>query len=161
MKIEKWYEKAISAFEKEVEDGVIAANLNNGCVYANSSGTYAFYIPGYSVLSAVWEKDKLARKSNTLRLLYKQAESNPSASLVTSEKTGRFPDRKNKVRQLSDGERNVYVYEKLLRLFPKNALFYISSATSPVFVGIWENDRLYPVGLVMPMYSAESFIPEK
>ena len=65
MKIEKWYEKAIAIFDEESKNGAIAANLDDGFIFANAAGTYALFIPGYSAASAVWEREEMARKSNT------------------------------------------------------------------------------------------------
>lgn len=159
MKISKWYEKATTMFEEDATNGAIVANLEDGFVFANSAGTYALFIPGCSAASAVWENDNIARKSKTLRVLHDQAMK--AGKLATSEIKGSFPDRKCKVRQFSNGETEVYVYEKLLRMFPKNAIYYISGYTAPVVVGIWENDRFCEIGLVMPMYSAEMFKADK
>lgn len=159
MKTEKWYEKAIAMFDEESTNGAIAANMEDGFIFANSAGTYALFIPGYSAASAMWEVNDMARKSKTLRVLHDQAMQ--AGELATSEITGSFADRKCKVRQLSNGKSEVYVYEKLLRMFPKNALYYISSPIAPVIVGIWENDRFHEIGLVMPMYSAEFFRADK
>lgn len=159
MKIEKWYEKANSIFEEESHNGAIAANLDDGFIFANSAGTYALFIPGYSAASVMWEAENMARKSKTLRVLHDQAMK--AGELATNETTGSFADRKCKVRQLSNGKTEVYVYEKLLRMFPKNAIYYISGYTAPVVVGIWENDRFYEIGLVMPMMSAEFFKADK
>lgn len=159
MKIERWYEKANAIFDENANTGIIAANLDDGFIFANPAGTYALYIPGCSVAGAIWERDDLARKSKTLRVLHDQAMK--AGELATSERTGTFADRKCKVRQFSNGKAEVYVYEKLLRMFPKNAIYYISSPIAPVIVGIWENDRFHEIGLVMPMYSAEFFKVDK
>ena len=156
MKTNKWYETAHSIFEEEAMRGAIAANYDDGFLFANSAGTYALFIPGYAACSAFWERD--ARKSNTLRVLYDRASF--CGKLATNQVTGKFADRKCKVREFSNENGKVYVYEKLLRMFPKNALYYISEPTAPVLVDIWENDRLYPVGLVMPMHSCEKFEAE-
>lgn len=159
MKTEKWYEKAIAMFDEESTNGAIAANLEDGFIFANSAGTYALFIPGHSVLSAFRKDSDAGKKRNALRVLHDQAMQ--AGELATSEITGSFADRKCKVRQLSNGKSEVYVYEKLLRMFPKNALYYISSPIAPVIVGIWENNRFHEIGLVMPMYSAEFFRADK
>lgn len=153
MKINKWYEKAISIFDSEAEKGIIASNLDDGLLFANSIGTYALYIPGYVAASAFCEHD--TRKSKTLRVLHDQAMKN--SELVKRQRTGTFADRKYKVRELFNGHTEVYVYEKWLRMFPKNALFYTTEPNAPVVVCIWENDRFYEIGIVMPMFSNEFF----
>lgn len=153
MKVEKWYKKAAAIFDAEAEKGVISANCEDGFLFANATGTYALFIPGYSACSAVWESGDV-RKSKTLRLLYKYAN---DGILATKQRTGTFPDRRCKVREFANDSTEVYVYEKLLRIFPKNALYYISSPESPVLVGIWENARLCVIGMVMPMMSNEHF----
>lgn len=153
MKTEKWYEKACEIFDQEANNEIICANLDDGFLFANSAGTYALFIPGQVALSASCERN--ARKSHTLRLLHDMAFK--SGELATEQRTGYFPDRKCKVRELRNGKEEVYVYEKLLRVFPKNAMYYISGPQSPVLVGIWENDRLHEIGMVMPMFSNEHF----
>jgi hypothetical protein len=80
-----------------------------------------------------------------------------AGTLATKQQTGTFADRRGKVRQFCNGDCEVYVYEKLLRMFPKNAVYYVSGYTAPVIVGVWENDRFHEIGLVMPMFSAEMF----
>lgn len=157
MKTEKWYEKAREIFDQEAYNGIIAANLDNGFLFANSDWTYALFIPGERALFAY--NEGAVRKSNTLRVLHDAAIK--SSELATSQRTGYFADRKCKVRELSNGKQEVYVYEKLLRMFPKNALYYVSGPNSPVVVGIWENDRLYEIGIVMPMLSNEFFKADK
>ena len=153
MKADQWYKKAQSIFEEEAMQGAIAANFDDGFLFSNSAGTYALFIPGYVACSAVWKRDM--RKSNTLRVLYNRTMI--AGELATKQTPGKFADRKFKSREFSNKNGKVYVYEKLLRMFPKNALYYISEPTAPVVVGIWENERLYPIGLVMPMYSCEKF----
>ena len=159
MKIEKWYEKAMKIFDEEAQNGAVAANLEDGFIFSNSSGTYALFIPGYSASSVIWEKDGMKEKAD--RLLRIRNQVMKTAKLAEKTVTGTFCDRKCKVRQLSNGESEVYVYEKLLRMFPKNADFYITNHVSPVIVGIWDNKKFNEVGLVMPMMSGEMFKADK
>ena len=157
MKAEKWYNKAGNIFEEESMKGCIATNFESGFLFSNASGTYALFIPGYSAYSTIWDKE--ARKSNTLRTLYEKTREN--AKLATENASGFLSDRACKVREFKNETTTVYVYEKLLRMFPKNALFYISERHAPVMVGIWENDRLYEIGMVMPLYTQGNFKADK
>lgn len=158
MKVSKWYEKACAIFDKESARGTIATNVDGGFVFSNAEGTFALFIPGYSACSAVWERGEMARKSSTLRILHDKAMHD--SLLAMESKTGTFADRKGKVREFKRGYVSVYVYEKLLQMFPKNALFYVSHPFAPVVVCLEENGTFYEVGMVMPMHSAEKFVED-
>ena len=44
-----------------------------------------------------------------------------------------------------------YIQKRYVRKFPENARFYIPRDTSPVIVGLWEDDRLNVIGCVCPV----------
>ena len=71
------------------------------------------------------------------------------------EKLAATTDENKKCKKIENREKNicVYVYDSILNKFPKNALYYISGKSKPVLVGLWENDKLYILGVVLPFRS--------
>ena len=56
-----------------------------------------------------------------------------------------------KCRKFSVDNMEVYAQEKFLRIFPKNTMFYVQSQNKPIVAGLWENEKLTIIGLVLPV----------
>ena len=150
MKIEKWNEKTGVYLEKLIQDEksknvVHYCNVNDGVYFCDSSGHWARFLPDQNILIT---KNNCNKIKDTPFLENVFQENIKSAVLASSVETGTTG--KAKCRKLTKDNVSVYVYETLLRAFPKNARFYISGPTNPVIVGLWESSKLYVIGLVMP-----------
>lgn len=156
MKLAKWNEKttafldALLSHEQTKAAHVIYSNTDKGCYFADTSGHWARFLPDEHIYSVNPQYE-----SRTLQNIFESAvNTSVLADSITSGKSGG-----KKCRKFQHEDTEVYVYETLLRDFPKNANFYISGATKPVIVSIWENGILNVIGLVMPFYMRSGFIP--
>lgn len=148
MKLEKWNEKT-SAYLDELlskdqsvkENAVLYANTKDGVYFADKAGLWARFLPDYQIYS-------VSPKNSSPYLAKVFEESIKTAVLSDSITIGIASGKK--CRKFQTGNTEVYVYERLLRGFPKNTLFYISGETKPVLCGLWENGVLHTIGLVMP-----------
>ena len=150
MKLDKWNEKTGVYLEKLIQDEnsknvVHYCNVNDGVYFCDSSGHWARFLSNQHILIT---KNNCSKTKATPFLEKVFQEAIQSTVLADSIETGTTG--KAKCRKLTKDNVSAYVYETLLRAFPKNARFYISGPTKPVIVGLWENDRLYVIGLVMP-----------
>lgn len=143
MKMEKWNMKVSAKLDKMLDDGkrVLYENADGGVYFGDKSGTWILFLDGKEVWTA---------KKGDSRSLKRYFDYSSRRSTLASFEKGEVNGKK--ARRFSNGETDVYVYEKLVRQFPANALFYISSPVEPVYVGIWENDRLHQIGLVCPFH---------
>lgn len=151
MKLEKWNEKTSvyldTLLEKDQsikENAVFYANTANGVYFADKSGIWARFLPDHQIYSV--------SAKNSRPFLEKAFEDSIKVSVLSDSITIGRTGGKNgkKCRKFQSGNMEVYVYETLLRDYPKNTLFYISGETKPVLCGIMENDVLHVIGLVMP-----------
>ena len=167
MKITKWNEKVSAILDTMLEkDDAVYCNRDDGVVFANKQGTFAMFCPEHTVwtvkpfpvgieaqrknaLSAIWDK--------TIQSDSKLADSTEIGTLI------QHGNSKRKVRKFNNDYLglSVYVQERFLRQFPANTLYYVSGRNKPVIAGIWENDRLYVIGFVLPIMVAcdYHFIP--
>lgn len=154
MTIAKWNEKAAAKLAVLCDSGAgIYSNIDDGVVFSDRTGFWFMFAAGQQVLTACPKKafsDCLARH-------YEKALTG-DAALAESMQAGTVGGRK--ARKFSAGGVDVFVYETILRLFPKNTLFYLASPTAPVVAGLWENGRLHIIGAVAPFRLLDhDFIP--
>ncbi len=147
MKLAKWNDKTAAYLDEllsreQTKDAhVIYTNTDKGCFFADKSGLWARFLPEHQIISA----NPQYQSSVLQRIFDNAAHDAIRAETITIGKAG-----KKKCRKFQNGDIEVYVYETLLREFPANADFFISGATKPVIVGLWENGVLHDIGLVMP-----------
>ena len=146
MKIEKWNEKVCAMFEDASmyqHDSLHFGNDADGAYFC-TDGCRAFFLPGMEILTArLYEK---SNRGSVLPKIFRNASDNGKlAETVTSGKV----DGKC-ARRFTLGGMEVFCYEKYLRVFPKNADFYIYAPTAPILVSIWENGKANILGIVMP-----------
>ena len=144
MTITKWNEKVSAILDKHcMEENIRYANTEDGVYFANKAGYYAYFLPDYHCSSA---SGNPKNESPMLADIFRSAID--SGVLARDEESGKSGGKL--ARHFSNGETEAYVYEKFLRVFPKNTQYFISGPTKPVLAGIWGNDRLHVIGLVMP-----------
>ncbi len=145
MTITKWNEKVSAMFDDASmyqPDSMRFANDAEGAYFC-TDGYRAFFLPGMEILTARMRED---HKAAVLPEIFRKASDNGKlAETVTSGKV----DGKC-ARRFTLGDMEVFCYEKYLRVFPKNADFYISAPTAPILVSIWENGKANILGIVMP-----------
>ena len=155
MTIAKWNEKTTAFLDSILEKNtsLIYSNTDKGCYFADKSGLWARFLPDCHLLSV----NPKGESSALPRIFEKAAHDSVRADTITIGKAG-----KKKCRKFQNGDIEVYVYETLLRGFPANADFFISGATKPVIVGLWENGVLHDIGLVMPfrVNVTSGFLPD-
>jgi len=145
MNIEKWNAKTAAYLDELLtdqteENPVIYFNSDDGVLFADRGGLWARFLPEHQVLSA-----SPKHSSSYLKKVFDEAvNQSVLADVETGEANGK------KCRKLTHGDTTVYVYEKLLRDFPKNALFYVSGETKPVLVCLEDFGSFHAVALVMP-----------
>ncbi len=146
MTITKWNEKVSAMFDDASmyqADSLHYGNDADGAYFC-TDGYRAFFLPGMEILTAkLYEK---GNKGSVLPKIFHDASDNGKlAETVTSGKV----DGKC-ARRFTLGDMEVFCYEKYLRVFPKNADFYISAPSAPILVSVWENGKANILGIVMP-----------
>lgn len=145
MKIAKWNEKATAMLDKLcAENNVKYANCENGVVFCDPLGTWLVFSPGSVVVSANHGKDMVSGLAKAWENAI-----NSDGKLVESSVSGWMNDRK--CRKFTVDDMEVYAQERFLRIFPKNTMFYVQSPYKPIVAGLWENDKLTVIGLVLPI----------
>lgn len=144
MKYNKWIEKLAVTAEKMISKKCKYCNTEKGCYIASLPGDYAFFYPGYSVLSV--------DPKQSCPGLQKVIEENTRECVLSDTITCGKTDENKKCKKIENREKNicVYIYDSILNKFPKNALYYVSGKSKPVLVGLWENDQLYILGVALP-----------
>lgn len=149
MKIAKWNEKVSAMFDDASmydSDNLRYANDSDGAYFCTTP-YQAYFMPGMEILTAKMRED---HKAAILPWIFHTAiEKSNLASETRGKANGKM------ARRFSCGDIDVFCYEKFLRVFPKNALFYVSAPTAPILVGLWDNDRLHTIGIVMPFRCRE------
>lgn len=145
MKTAKWNEKVSAMLDDLcIKNDVKYCNRDDGVVFCDHFGTWLLFSPGSVVISANDGKNIVpglsAHWENALRSNGKLAETSVSGWMA-----GR------KCRQFTAGDMEVYAAEKFLRMFPKNAMFYLEAPNKPIVAGLWENDKLTVIGFVLPI----------
>ena len=153
MKIAKWNEKAEKILDRMLEfedDKLRFCNVENGVLFCDWLGTWCIFCPN-SVVAQYGKPQEDVRNVPALEKLYNRA-INGSATIADVSKGTVFwnGNRKEKCRKFENENGIAYVREKFLRVFPKNTLFYMESPNKPIICGIWENDRLYTIAIVLP-----------
>lgn len=146
MKLAKWNEKVSAIFEDAslYPDADFHYDVDDSGAYFCKSRFYAFYMPGETIYGT-GNNDRKA----PLSALFQTAIKN--GKLANVNETGTLDCKKGKVRKLANDTCTAYVQEKFLRIFPKNTSYYICGHNRPVVAGIWENDKLNVIGIVMPI----------
>ena len=153
MKIDKVYDKLLALFD----DNASSEHLH----YFNDhdNNTMLFAVDCFAVYAVpnheVWTCKSDTKKSEILPKVFNRAVNTGKLASVTKGK-----DYLNRcvLRFTADNGLTVYAQEKFFRMFPKNALYYVSGKYEPVLVSIEDNNRFYPVAVVMPLrMDAEQF----
>lgn len=152
MKLERWIEKMRKRSEEMINNGAaLYENTDAGLYFCPKSGTIAYFCADCQIIAPVW--DEMAGKVDSLHRYFEAAVKD---STLASARAGVLPG------VLGARDRNVFVFtnekgvsavvdKKLLRDFPKNTLFYVSSSIRPVLAGILENGVLNVIGIVCPI----------
>ena len=155
MKIAKWNEKVSAKLDDLcVKNTVRFCNREDGVAFCDKYGTYLLFAPSMHVCTYHGDKAEVSALSR-----YWDAVQNSEAKLAESSVSGYLMNGgiSSKVRRFTSGDVEVYVQERFLRIFPKNTMFYVESPVKPIIAGIWENDRLTIIGIVMPIRKMSEF----
>ena len=145
MKIEKWNAKAAEMLDQLCDNGKIRyCNREDGVLLCDEKGTFLLFVPGSHVLSVNNGKNHISALSQ-----YWDRYTSADSVLSDSDVSGWIDGMK--CRQFCANGVTVYAQEKFLRQFPKNTLYYVKSETDPIICGIWENDVLHVIGIVLPI----------
>lgn len=149
MTITKWNEKVSAILDKYCDENIVRyANTEEGVCFTDKAGYSAYFLPKHHCYSVHGKSIMENPKSSSPMIAEIFRSAIDSSVLASNEICGKSGGKL--ARHFSNGETEAYVYEKLLRVFPKNTQYYISGPTKPVLAGIWENDKLHVIGLVMP-----------
>lgn len=142
MKTEKWYTKVNAMFDENAS----RVRFDNGTcgAYFAIDGNVGYYLPAQVIMTA----DARNGARGVIEKNFKLAE---NGTLATSIVRGRDNKNRRIVKMTSSDGATVYVQEKFIRQFPKNALYYVTSFSAPVFVALENYPRLDPVAIVMPV----------
>ena len=150
MKIAKWNEKANRILDRRISENdpdLRFCNTEDGVLFCDKLGTWCVLARDAVVLSVLGEDE---RRVPALEKLYAKATSGNSILCdVTKGRVTPF-GYGTSCRKMTNENGEAYVRESFLRMFPANTLFYMSSPTKPIVCGIWENDRLHVIGIVLP-----------
>ena len=157
MKLSQWNERTAAKLEKLAGAGeIVACNTADGVVFSDKAGTWCKYVSGSHLLAACWNREIFA---DALRRHWKHA-MEADAALADSKQAGTVGGLKCCKFSARDFTMEVFVYEKILRQFPKNTMFYLQGTNKPVIAGIWEAGQLHIIGLVMPFHlQGREFVP--
>ena len=144
MKYNRWIEKLSMIAEKMISEKCKYCNTEKGAYIASIPGDYAIFYPGYSILGV----DPKQNCPGLQKVIEESTKKCILADTITQGKT----DENKKCKKIENRENNicVYVYDSILNKFPKNSIYYVSAKYNPVLVGLWENDQLYILGVVLP-----------
>lgn len=145
MTAEKFYEKAGKLLDENY-DNVYYENTNDGA-YFTLDGIVAFYLPGQQICTV-----RGTKKDVTISKLFRY--DSKLADVIIHGKTPRVHSRLKAVTYLKNKENDIraYVKTRYFKLFPSNALFYVSGRNKPVTVGVYDNrNGLKILGLIMPV----------
>lgn len=160
MKFNKWSEKVDRIFEEmanEKTNGeIFFQNMPGGAWFCDKKGVMAYRLEGQTILSA---------KPQNAVTVFEYLMNETKDAAIAIEKTNGITKEGHKVCRLSRADRNrqinVYLNPKLMKKFPANTLYYTTAATKAVLAGIWENDKLHIIGLIMPVRVNDGdFAPE-
>lgn len=153
MTITKWNEKVSAMFDDASmyhADSLHYGNDADGAYFCTNAYT-AFFLPGMEILTSILH-EKGNKGSFLPKIFHDASDKGKLAETVISGKAnGKC------ARRFTLGDMEVFCYEKYLRVFPKNADFYISAPTAPILVSIWENGKANILGIVMPFRNNGSF----
>lgn len=149
MKIAKWNEKVSAMFDDASmydSENLHCASDSDGAYFATDKYS-AFFMPGYDIYTSKPGEDK---KGAALPGIFHAA---INRAVLASETRGKANGKL--ARKFTSENATVFCYEKFLRVFPKNTLFYVSAPTAPIVAGIWEDGKLHTLGIVMPFLCRE------
>ena len=171
-----YMDKAADKIDWQEVGNRVFINTDDGCWVADKNGIRIDFYAGMAVYTAIedrtqadskWirNRDKLAEAIADADKygMFAEAENATATELVHDEDFNLIPEGKqHKVVMLTayndDGlPIKACVNAKLLRGFPKNAMYYVTNATSPVLVCLPETKRsdgyigrVLPIAMVMP-----------
>ena len=156
MTITKWNEKVSAILDKYCDENIVKyANTEEGVYFTDKAGYSAYFLPKHHCYSVHGKSAMENPKSSSpmiAEVFRKASDNGKLAETVTSGKAnGKC------ARRFTLGDMEVFCYEKYLRVFPKNADFYISAPTAPIPISIWENGKANILGIVMPFRNNGSF----
>lgn len=148
MKLEKLNEKIKKYFDDNIYDVIAAGNVGDGFVFTTDRYTM-YVVRGEEVLSDKGAESARAGLLKTYNDIY-------TGGYVRGKAIpGKIDNRKIiKVCSTPDGSGGAYIQAKFTKLLPKNTLYYTipeREIESPVVAGIWENDMINPVAVIMPV----------
>lgn len=156
MKFNKWSEKVDRIFEEMANGDIFFQNLPGGAWFSDKKGVMAYHLEGQEILTV---------KPQNAVTVFDYLMNDTKDAAIANEKTNGITKEGRKVCRLSrdNGWRqiNVYLNPKLMKKFPANTLYYTTASNKAVLAGIWENDRLHVIGLIMPVRVNDwDFTPE-
>lgn len=155
MKFNKWSEKVDRIFEEMANGEIVFQNLPGGAWFSDKKGVMAYHLEGQEILTV--------KPENAVTVF--DYLMNDTKDAAIAKKTNGITKEGRKVCRLSRdngwGQINVYLNPKLMKKFPANTLYYTTASNKAVLAGIWENDRLHVIGLIMPVRVNDwDFTPE-
>ena len=148
MKVKAWNEKCARTIDAVLASNDMRFYARKDCAIVCPTGDHYFIISAESrMLSAGKDKRETAKLNE-----YYECILHSDAKLSDKIISGHFNGCRNKIAKLSaPGVPDVFVQEKFMRAFPKNALYYIEKPASVITVGIWEKGQLHIIGGIMPI----------
>ena len=152
MKLEKWYEKAAERFDILSEKhNVVYENTDDGLYFANKAGHYAMFLPGQVCLSCNHDNVRhgFARLFEPLENHHLAVSAQPGRARGYT-KGAMYPNRLvSAYKLMTESGAEAVISAKYKKLFPANALFYVSAWNKPILVALEEHGQFHTIGIVM------------